>query len=67
MIKQCLAYYSKGRKPSRSEKLNLANKVISMLHQADRIKFVDGVLYRSVSDPQHGHLLQLVLPGTLKE
>ena len=67
VIKQFLVYYSKGRKPSRSERQNLANKVISMLRQADRIKCVDGVLYRSVSDPQHGHLLQLVLPETLKE
>ncbi|CAC5370521.1 unnamed protein product [Mytilus coruscus] len=67
IIKRFFMYYSQGRKPSRLERKCESNKVISMLRQAERIKIVNGILYRNVSDPQHGQLSQLVLPEVLKE
>ncbi|CAC5397197.1 unnamed protein product [Mytilus coruscus] len=66
IIKRFFMYYSQGRKPSRLERKCESNKVISMLRQAERIKIVNGILYRNVSDPQHGQLSQLVLPEVLK-
>lgn len=37
-----------------------------LLKQHSKLQLLDGVLHRKVQDPQHGELIQVVLPSTLR-
>ena len=60
-------FWTVGRKPNAKEKkdLNIGTRVL--LQQWKRLELKDGVLYRTIIDPQEQEVRQLVLPDILKE
>ncbi len=52
----------------RREWANINSRTVSLFKQWDKLKIVDGILYRVTQDPHSKHkLYQLVLPSSLKD
>ena len=64
VIKRFFHYWNLKRKPSYQERKQEPHDVLTLLRQSDRID-VDGILYRTVQDPQEGNLKQCLLPFVL--
>ncbi len=62
-----LKRWTVGRKPNAKERKDLTIGTRILLQQWKRLKLQDGVLYRTIIDPQKQEVQQLVLPEILKE
>ncbi|CAB3985250.1 Transposon Ty3-I Gag-Pol poly [Paramuricea clavata] len=66
-ISAFLKFWTVGRKPDAKEKKDLTIGTRVLLQQWKRLELKDGVLYRTIIDPQKQEVQQLVLPEILKE
>ena len=66
-ISSFLKFWRVGRRPNAKEKKDLTVGTRVLLHQWKRLELKDGVLYRTIIDPQEQEVRQLVLPEILKE
>ncbi|CAB3992258.1 Transposon Ty3-I Gag-Pol poly, partial [Paramuricea clavata] len=66
-ISALLKFWTVGRKPDAKEKKDLTIGTRVLLQQWKRLELKDGVLYRTIIDPQQQEVQQLVLPEILKE
>lgn len=65
---QVLPYVIRGRRPSRRERAKETLQTLKALKQWDRLKILDGVLYRVCKDPLSGKRRhQYVTPSSLRE
>ena len=60
-------FWRVGRRPNAKEKKDLTVGTCVLLHKWKRLELPDGVLYRTIIDPQEQEVQQLVLPEILKE
>ena len=60
-------FWDRKCRPNRRERAELDKHVASLLRQWDKIKEVDGLLYRVLEDVHVGECCQLLLPMCLKE
>jgi transposase InsO family protein len=66
-ISSFLKLWRVGKKPNGKERKDLTIGTRVLLQQWKRLKLKDGVLYRTIIDPQEQEVQQLVLPEILKE
>ena len=66
-ISSFLKLWTVGRKPDAKEKKDLTIGIRVLLQQWKRLELKDGVLYRTIIDPQEQEIQQLVLPEILKD
>ena len=66
-IGEFLKYWKAQQQPSKSDKQSESSRTVSLLKQWERTSQEDGLIYRTVHDPQEGELKQLVLPECLQQ
>ena len=66
-ISSFLKLWRVGKKPNGKERKDLTIGTRVLLQHWKRLKLKDGVLYRTIIDPQEQEVQQLVLPEILKE
>ncbi|KAL7865118.1 hypothetical protein SRHO_G00103650 [Serrasalmus rhombeus] len=68
VLSRVLSYVTRGRKPSRRERTKETFKTLKTLRQWDKLKMLDGILYRVCKDPLSGKRRhQYVVPASLIE
>lgn len=68
VISKVMSFMNLKRQPSRRERANMNSRTLSLFRQWDKLKIVDGILYRVTQDPHSKHKrYQLVLPSSLKD
>ncbi|KAL7833124.1 hypothetical protein SRHO_G00301420 [Serrasalmus rhombeus] len=68
VLSRVLSYVTRGRKPSRRERTKETFKTLKTLKQWDKLKMLDGILYRVCKDPLSGKRRhQYVVPASLIE
>lgn len=60
-------FWSRKRKPTYQERMELSKPVLSLLKQWKKIKEKEGLLYRVVEDVHNGECHQILLPTCLTE
>ncbi|KAI5620950.1 hypothetical protein C0J50_19553 [Silurus asotus] len=68
VISRVMFFMNAKRQPARRERANMNAKTLSLFRQWDKLKIMDGILYRVMQDPHSKHKrYQLVLPTSLKD
>lgn len=68
VLSQVLSYVSRGRRPSRRERAKETLKTLKTLKQWEKLKMLDGVLYRVCKDQLTGKKRwQYIVPASLTE
>lgn len=68
VVGNILEFWKRNTRPSSAERLKLCKNALTLLRQWDRLVEREGVLYRRIFRPDGGEeVLQLVLPGTLRQ
>ena len=66
-ISKVREYKRSGVKPSLQNRKWAPLEIQLLLRQWDKLKMIEGVLYREISDPKQGKLSQVVLPSILRQ
>ena len=66
-IRQFLDFWDKGIRPDTQARMKLDREATVLCRQWKRFSMKNGILYRSVTDPQKGPLQQLVIPRSLRQ
>lgn len=65
-LSQVVPFVNRGRRPSRRERAGLSSRVLKTLKQWQKLKMLDGILYRVCKDPLTGRKRhQYVAPSSL--